>query len=93
MAAVSRVRASSHIRILPQQPCSPILEYLIDVKPDPTLLIWLEGCESAKDDEAASWSVEKAQAALDSLQNKTTGVKKERKPANASIPRKRSSKH
>ena len=32
------------------------LEYLIDVKPDPTLLIWLEGYESAKDDEAASWS-------------------------------------
>jgi len=92
MVAVSRVRASNHIRILPQQPCSPTLEYLIDVKPDPTLLIWLEGYESAKDDEAAAWSVQKAQAALDSLQNKTTAGKKGRKPATASVPRKQSSK-
>ena len=72
MVAVSRVRSSCNIRILPRQPGAPSLDYLINVKPNPTLLIWLQGFEKKSQNEAATWSVEKAQAALDNITTTTT---------------------
>lgn len=85
MVAVSRVRSSSNIRILPRQPGSPPLEYLVEVKPDPTLLVWLQGYEQINNNEAATWSVQIAQAELDKLQNAPPAARKKRTTKSATV--------
>lgn len=85
MVAVSRVRASNHIRILPLQPSSPSLDYLLTVKPDQSLLIWLQGYKKENENEASTWSVEKAQTALNALDNITPPARKKTATKSTSV--------
>lgn len=75
MVAISRVRAAKNIRILQQQPGNVNNDYLIELKPNPKLVIWLAGYGKPISGQAAKWSIQKAQMALD-LSSQPTPVQK-----------------
>ncbi len=57
--ALSRVRNSGSIRLIPPQPSNPSLDYLGKLRPSEDLLTWLEAFED-DDGNGATWSALKA---------------------------------
>lgn len=84
MVAISRVREAKNIRILEQQPGNVNSDYLIELKPNPKLVIWLAGYGKPISGQAIKWSIKKGQTALD-LSSQPTPVQKRPKKAAKSV--------